>query len=62
MREIRTSGSEGGGAEPNRRSLPLLSQPWAPAFAGVDLNKTNDLHPRAYRMGEVGLASPDNTL
>ena len=24
MREIRTSGSEGGGVEPNRRSLPLL--------------------------------------
>ena len=23
MREIRTSGSEGGGAEPNRLSLPL---------------------------------------
>jgi hypothetical protein len=40
MREIRTSGSEGGGAEPNRRSLPLLSQPWAPAFAGVGFNKT----------------------
>jgi hypothetical protein len=27
MREIRLSGSEGGGAELNRPSLPLLSQP-----------------------------------
>ncbi len=35
MREIRTSGSEGGGAEPNRPSLPLSVLLWAPAFAGV---------------------------
>jgi hypothetical protein len=27
MREIRTSGSEGGGAEPNRPSLPLTKYP-----------------------------------
>jgi hypothetical protein len=35
MREIRTSGSEGGGVEPNRRSLPLSFLPWIPAFAGM---------------------------
>jgi hypothetical protein len=41
MREIRTSGSEGGGVEPNRPSLPLSvlqvfeQLPWAPAFAGA---------------------------
>ena len=34
MREIRTSGSEGGGVEPNRPSLPLSWQKWVPAFAG----------------------------
>jgi hypothetical protein len=41
MREIRTSGSEGGGIETNRSSLPLSGTqglkrlPWTPAFAGV---------------------------
>jgi len=34
MREICTSGSEGGGIETNRFSLPLSSQKWIPAFAG----------------------------
>jgi hypothetical protein len=37
MREIRTSGSEGGGIEANRFSLPLSSRRldrWTPAFAG----------------------------
>ncbi len=33
MREIRTSGSEGGGVEYNRRSLPLSSLAWIPAGA-----------------------------
>src|SRR6516164_3708459 len=35
MRETRTSGSEGGGGEPNRRSLPLLWRTWIPAFEAV---------------------------
>ena len=53
MREIRTSGSEGGGVEPNRLSLPLsegrirrLQPPvqargrlWVPAFRGGDENE-----------------------
>ena len=42
MREIRTSGSEGGGCETNRFSLPLSERapqsshlkPWMLAFAG----------------------------
>lgn len=33
MREIRTSGSEGGGTEPNRPSLPL-SKRFAHCFEG----------------------------
>jgi len=32
MREIRLSGSEGGGTEANRSSLPLSQQRWIPAF------------------------------
>ncbi len=35
MREIRTSGSAGGGCEPNRISLPLSSLAWIPACAGM---------------------------
>jgi hypothetical protein len=39
MREIRTSGSEGGGIESNRFSLPYQGQatenPWIPAFEAV---------------------------
>jgi hypothetical protein len=35
MREIRTSGSEGGGCEPNRISLPLSYRSWAPACEAV---------------------------
>ena len=34
MREIRTSGSEGGGVEPNRPSLSLSWRDWVLAFAG----------------------------
>ena len=40
MREIRTSGSEGGGAETNRRFLPLPWLLWMPAFAGMTRNRT----------------------
>ena len=35
MREIRTSGSEGGGVDYIRRSLPLSSLAWIPACAGM---------------------------
>jgi hypothetical protein len=42
MREIRTSGSEGGGVEPNRRSLPLSGQPLELVAPGFPLIRGND--------------------
>jgi hypothetical protein len=50
MREIRTSGSEGGGAEPNLRSLPLSWPTWVPASAGMEIRgKLYRLRPAARR-------------
>ena len=59
MREIRTSGSEGGGVEPNRPSLPLSAihapslapglrrgRHWTPAFAGVSAPREGALSAR----------------
>ena len=37
MRENRQSGSEGGGAETNRLSLPLFTRLWLVGFAGPTL-------------------------
>jgi len=54
MREIRTSGSEGGGNETNRRSLPLsrlarrdaARKTWMPATsAGMTTRKVIRCHP-----------------
>ena len=56
MREIRLSGSEGGGAESNRFSLPLLlKRPFgAEGSCQVDLSRTGEKSGLAARPGDVG--------
>jgi len=60
MREIRTSGSEGGGIETNRCSLPLSVTTGrqglldCPVKPGNDTDRVNSYVKRAYVSADVG--------